>query len=325
MTTAVFGFVRKLFSVLREFQPEGVRGGLDRGDTWRHEEFAEYKATRDAMPDDMRSQIERIEQIMAAMNIPTVSVENYEADDVLGALAKQATQNGHEVLILTGDRDMFQLVAERIRILYTSGGPSPVTKPYGVAEVAERYGGLNPEQFLDMKALVGDSSDNIPGAVGVGEKTAIGFLTHVRLSGRAVCEHRRGTGAEEAAERARRRGRCAPQQEAETIVSDLDVAFDSEGFRLSGYDNATVRRIFEELEFRSLLRELEQLGEASPTRRGVGAAPVVGEEMQVQNALFPDLEPPATLQPDTGAVGVHPYLCIQTNPTWPSCWKAEQC
>ena len=97
-----------------------------------------------------------------------------------------------------------------------------------------------------------------------------------------------------------------------TIVSDLDVAFDSEGFRLSGYDNATVRRIFEELEFRSLLRELEQLGEASPTRRGVGAAPVVGEEMQVQNVLFPDLEPPATLQPDTGAVGVHPYLCIQT-------------
>ena len=125
MTTAVFGFVRKLFSVLREFQPEGVAVAFDRGDTWRHEEFAEYKATRDAMPDDMRSQIERIEQIMAAMNIPTVSVENYEADDVLGALAKQATQNGHEVLILTGDRDMFQLVAERIRILYTSGGPSP--------------------------------------------------------------------------------------------------------------------------------------------------------------------------------------------------------
>ena len=110
---------------------------------------------------------------------------------------------------------MFQLVAERIRILYTSGGPSPVTKPYGVAEVAERYGGLNPEQFLDMKALVGDSSDNIPGAVGVGEKTAIGFLTKYGSLGRAVCEHRRGTGAEEAAERARRRGRCAPQQEAD--------------------------------------------------------------------------------------------------------------
>ena len=312
MTTAVFGFVRKLFSVLREFQPEGVAVAFDRGDTWRHEEFAEYKATRDAMPDDMRSQIERIEQIMAAMNIPTVSVENYEADDVLGALAKQATQNGHEVLILTGDRDMFQLVAERIRILYTSGGPSPVTKTYGVAEVAERYGGLNPEQFLDMKALVGDSSDNIPGAVGVGEKTAIGFLTmYGSLDGLyanidEVRGPKRQQNVRDAEAVVRRNKRLM------TIVSDLDVAFDSEGFRLSGYDNATVRRIFEELEFRSLLRELEQLGEASPTRRGVGAARVVGEEMQVQNALFPDLEPPATLQPDTGAVGVHPYLCIQT-------------
>ena len=107
-----------------------------------------------------------------------------------------------------------------------------------------------------------------------------------------------------------------------TIVSDLDVAFDSEGFRLSGYDNVTVRRIFEELGFRSLLRELDQLGEASPTRKGDGAARVVGEEMQVQNALFPDLEPQATLQPRTPArSGCIPICAFRRNPTWPSCWK----
>ena len=109
------------------------------------------------------------------MQIPIVTYPNFEADDILGTLARQAAAEGTEVLVMTGDRDMFQLVDEHVKILYTSGGPNPETKIYGVAEVADRYG-LTPQQFIDLKALTGDTSDNIPGVPGIGDKTATKFL-----------------------------------------------------------------------------------------------------------------------------------------------------
>ncbi len=314
MTTAVFGFVRKLFSVLRDYRPDGVAVAFDKGDTWRHEEFAEYKATRDAMPDDMRTQMDRIEQILGALRIPIVTAENYEADDVLGALAQQAADKGHNVLVLTGDRDLFQLVADRVRILYTSGGPSPTTSAYGVAEVAERYGGLNPEQFLEMKALVGDSSDNIPGAPGVGEKTAISYLKkYGTLDGLyAHIDEVRGPKKQQnlrdAEEDVRRNKRLM------TIVCDLDVKFDAEQFRLGEYDGGAVRSIFEELEFRSLQRELEQLGETS-FAGGEGGRQAGNGVAQFQAALFSGMESMATaapLRPMASVAAEHAYKCVQT-------------
>ncbi len=309
MTGAVFGFFRKLFSVLREYRPDGVAVAFDKGDTWRHEEFSDYKATRDAMPDDMRPQMGRIEQILEALRIPTITFENYEADDVLGALARQAAAEGHEVLILTGDRDLFQLVADRVCILYTSGGPSPTTSAYGVAEVAERYGGLTPDQFLDMKALVGDSSDNIPGAPGVGEKTAIRFLQQYgTLDGlyKHVDEVRgpkTQQNVREAEEDVRRNKRLM------TIICDLDVSFDADGFRLAEYDSAAVERIFAELELRTLKRELDELGEATLAGGGAG-------EPGSQSGLFPDVQAEdsaAVLRPQAAeaAAGKTQYLCVQ--------------
>ncbi len=161
--------------MLKEYQPEYVAVAFDLGDTWRHAEFEEYKATREHMPDDMRSQIERIQEVLTALNIPIITYPDYEADDVLGTLAKRAAEQDVDVLILTGDRDMFQLVDDRVKILYTSGGPSPKTSVYGLAEIQQRYE-MTPDQFLQLKALTGDSSDNIPGVPGVGDKTAIKFL-----------------------------------------------------------------------------------------------------------------------------------------------------
>ena len=174
-TGAVYGFARKMLSVLKEYKPDYVAVAFDLGDTWRHSEFSDYKATRDSMPDDMRTQMTRIEQLLNAFNIPIITYPNYEADDVLGTLSKQAAEQGQDVLVMSGDRDMFQLVTDRIKILYTSGGPNPVTSVYGLKEVQERYA-LTPQQFIDLKALIGDSSDNIPGVPGVGEKTAVKFL-----------------------------------------------------------------------------------------------------------------------------------------------------
>ncbi len=138
-TAAVYGFVRKLFSVLREYKPEYVAVAFDTGDTWRHAEFPDYKATRDSMPDDMRTQMVRIEEVLRAFNIPIITYPNFEADDILGTLSRQAAEDEFDVLVMTGDRDMFQLVSDRVKILYTSGGPNPVTSIYGKAEVKERY------------------------------------------------------------------------------------------------------------------------------------------------------------------------------------------
>ncbi len=308
-TGAVFGFVSKLFSVLRDYRPDGVAVAFDKGDTWRHAEFSEYKATRDAMPDDMRPQMDRIEQVLEVLRIPTVSLENYEADDVLGALAQQAAAAGHDVLILTGDRDLFQLASDRVRIVYTSGGPSPTTLAYGLVEVAERYGGLTPEQFLEMKALVGDSSDNIPGAPGVGEKTAIRYLQQYgTLDGLyAHIDEIRGPKTQQnlrdAEQDVRRNKRLM------TIVCDLDVTFDADTFRLAGYDRAAVESLFAELEFRRLQRELDELGKAA------GAGVADGGPQQ-QSGLFPDgalAESTPVLLPDaTGpASDGQAYLCVQ--------------
>ena len=314
LTTAVFGFFRKLFSVLREYQPDGVAVAFDKGATWRHEEFEAYKATRDAMPDEMRPQMDRIEQVLEALKIPTLTLENFEADDVLGGLARQAEEEGHNVLILSGDRDMFQLVSDRVKVLYTSGGPSPTTLAYGVPEVAERYGGLDPEQFLEMKALVGDNSDNIPGVQGVGEKTAIRYLkeygsleglySHIdEIRGPKTQQNLRD--AEENVQRNKR---------LMTIVCDVDVTFDAEGFLLQEYDGGTVRRIFEELDFRGLQRELDQLGEAGFNGYGQGQPVQAGAEHS-QSTLFPDSESASDSsgwRPSENATEDHPYLCIQS-------------
>ncbi len=308
-TGAVFGFVSKLFSVLRDYRPDGVAVAFDKGETWRHAEFAEYKATRDAMPDDMRPQMGRIEQILEALRIPTITLENYEADDVLGALARQAAAEGHDVLILTGDRDLFQLVADRVRILYTSGGPSPTTSAYGVAEVSERYGGLTPEQFLEMKALVGDSSDNIPGAPGVGEKTAIRYLQEYgSLDGLyAHIDEIRGPKKQQnlrdAEQDVRRNKRLM------TIVCDLDVTFDADTFSLTGFDRTAAESLFAELEFRRLQRELDELGGETLAGPADGAP-------QLQSGLFPDASPADStpiLRPDATdpASDEHSYVCVQ--------------
>jgi DNA polymerase-1 len=292
-TTAVFGFTRKLLSLLREHQPEYVAVAFDKGDTWRHADFPDYKATRDQMPDDLRNQIQRIEEVLAAFNIPIVTATNYEADDVLGTLACKAAAVGVDVLILTGDRDMFQLVSERVKILYTRGGPNPSTDLYGPEELSERYEKMTPAQFIDMKAIVGDSSDNIPGVPGVGEKTAIKFLQEYGSLDNlyAHIDEIRGPKTQESLREAEanvRRNRRLVE-----IVTDLDVEFDAERFRLQGYDTEAIREIFEVLDFRSLLREVN-----------LSNVPEVTEDGQL--ALFAEEAAPAP------TVTEHPYRCVQS-------------
>ncbi|MFN8446431.1 MAG: DNA polymerase I [Caldilineaceae bacterium] len=307
-TGAVYGFARKLLSVLKEYKPDHVAVAFDLGDTWRHSEFGDYKATRDAMPDDMRTQMTRIEQMLKAFNIPIITYPNYEADDVLGTLSKQAAEQGQDVLIMTGDRDMFQLVTDRIKILYTSGGPNPVTSIYSAAEIQERYA-LNPQQFIDFKSLIGDSSDNIPGVPGVGEKTAVKFLQqyntldnlydHINeISGQKVKQAL--LDAKPLVERNRR---------LVTIVTQLDdLLYDAAQCRLHDYDPAPLIDLFNKLEFRSLIKEL-------PQADGVTKAEVpISASSSAQMSLFGEAESPTQVSATVSA-DAPKYLTVRDEAT----------
>ncbi len=303
-TTAVFGFVRKFLSVLREYKPDQVAVAFDAGDTWRHAEFEPYKATRDAMPDEMRTQMARIQQFLEAFHVPVVTYPDYEADDVLGTLARRAAEEGVDVLILTGDRDMFQLVDDRIRILYTRGGPNPDTVVYGRDEVRERYN-LAPEQFVDFKALIGDSSDNIPGVQGVGEKTAAKFLAQYEDIDNLYRHIDDVSGPKTRQNLVDAKEDVARNRRLMSIVTDLDLEYDPERFSLADYDRDAVLDFFQELEFRSLARELPQ----SPAGEGVEAEDAAVSETG-QISLFPGAEAGSSQAPVD-----NPYLCVQDEET----------
>lgn len=300
-TGAVFGFARKLLSIIKEYQPDHVAVAFDLGDTWRHSEFTEYKATRDSMPDEMRTQMVRIEELLRAFNIPIITYPNYEADDVLGTLSRQAAEHEFDVLVMTGDRDMFQLVDERVKVLYTSGGPNPITSVYGLAEVQERYE-LTPSQFIDLKALTGDSSDNIPGVPGVGEKTAAKLLKEFGSLENLYARLDAISGPKTRQSLLDAQPQVALNKRLVTIVRDLDLAFDPEACRLRSYNQDLVIALFNALEFRSLLKDL-------PQADGFGADAPPGAMESGQMGLFD--APTSSHVAEMPAPVITGYLCIQ--------------
>ncbi|MHB1354708.1 MAG: DNA polymerase I [Anaerolineae bacterium] len=174
-TNAIFGFASMLLKAINDYPPDYVILTLDAGRTFRHEAFAEYKANRPKMPEDLRSQIVRIPDLASAMGIPVYTKEGYEADDLLGTLSQQAQDAGLETIIVTGDSDTFQLISPFVRVLAPQGRMADALL-YDEARVRERYD-LEPIQLVDLKALKGDPSDNIPGVAGVGEKGASRLVT----------------------------------------------------------------------------------------------------------------------------------------------------
>lgn len=320
-TSAVFGFARKFLSVLREYKPDAVAAAFDVGDTWRHAEYQEYKATRERMPEDMPSQIERIVEFLHAFNVPVITYSNFEADDVLGTLATQASAAGDDVLILTGDRDMFQLVDDHVRILYTSGGPNPVTSIVGRDQVRERYG-LAPEQFVDFKALLGDSSDNIPGVPGVGEKTAVKLMQEYgSIDG--IYAHLESLTPKLRQSLADNRAQVERNQRLCRIVTSLDdLNYDADACRLGNYDRADVIAFINTLEFRSLIRELpevetagEPAGANSRAESGAATSPYAApEDASGQMALFAvDNDEPKLVRIER--VVTSPYLVVDNAET----------
>lgn len=174
-TNAIYGFASMLANTLRDEQPTHLAVAFDVSrKTWRFDEFPEYKATRSKTPDEFRSQVELIGELLDSMSVKRFAVDRFEADDVIATLATQAEALGYEVLIVTGDRDAFQLVSDHVTVLYPTKGVSELTR-FTPAKVEEKYG-LTPRQYPDFAALRGDPSDNLPGIPGVGEKTATKWI-----------------------------------------------------------------------------------------------------------------------------------------------------
>ena len=173
-TAGTYGFASVLLNILERDQPPYLAVSFDVGRTFRDDMFPDYKGTREKMPDDLRVQIDRIMELVQVFRIPVLTADGYEADDVLGTVARLAVEQGADVKIVTGDRDLLQLAADHITI-NLSGQKLSEAKDYGPTEVHERFG-LTPQQYIQFKALVGDKSDNIPGVAGVGEKTATNLL-----------------------------------------------------------------------------------------------------------------------------------------------------
>ncbi|HEX9801470.1 MAG TPA: DNA polymerase I, partial [Thermoanaerobaculia bacterium] len=272
-TNAVYGFLQILRKILREEKPDYLGVAWDVADeaTLRREKFADYKANRSPMPEALVPQIPQIERAIAAFRIPRLELEKYEADDVMGTLAKKAAAAGVDVVLVTADKDMFQLVGDGVRLLHTGRN-----KLYDAALVEEDFG-VPPAQVADVLALMGDAVDNVPGVPGIGEKGAKQLIReHGSLE--ALLER-----AGELTRKNYREGLATHREQAllskelTTIHTDLPIEPELERLRLDPPDVEALRTLYAELEFRTLLEELGATAEAGAVEREVVEVATPGE------------------------------------------------
>jgi DNA polymerase-1 len=259
-TAGIYGFARELMRILEQEKPEYLAVAFDTGKTFRDKLFPEYKATRAKMPEDLRPQIERIRQLVDAFNIPRLEMEGFEADDVLGSVARLVAAQGLGVKIITGDRDLLQLVNERTAVYLAGDDQNYITD-----EDVIRKLGVHPDQVVDYKAIVGDKSDNIPGVAGVGEKTTIALLEKFG-SLDAIYQNMDQVENRWKAKLETGRQNAYLSRDLAQIRTDLDIKLDLESARAHEFDSAKVEAFFVELEFRTLIKTLDRITgrEASP-------------------------------------------------------------
>jgi DNA polymerase-1 len=255
-TAGVYGFASVLLRILEQEKPEYLMVAFDTGKTFRDDLFTDYKGTREKMPDDLVTQMVRVRQLVDAFNIPRLELEGYEADDVLGSVAVKAVDAGLGVKIITGDKDLLQLVDERVMVSLPGRSLSDA-KDYLRDDVIE-FIGVRPDQIVDFKALVGDKSDNIPGVRGVGEKTAVKLVgeydtlesIYANLDELPTAVRNKLENSQDDA---------FMSQQLARIVTDLDVPLDLDQARTEHYDPIKVEKLFQELEFRSLFARLQKI------------------------------------------------------------------
>lgn len=255
-TSAIFGFLTTLNEVLQKEQPDLLAIGFDpAGHTFRHELFPEYKAQREATPEDIKKAVPIIKDLIKAYRIPILEVPSFEADDVIGTMAKAAVRKGYEVRMITPDKDYAQLVEPNLLMQRPGHGNAP-WEILGPQEVCEKYGLQSPLQVIDYLALMGDAADNIPGCPGVGPKTATTLLQQFGSCEDIIAHSSELKGAvrkkiEEHVDEIKL------SKILTTIKTDVPLQYDFEQFKIEEPDKEALRQIFTELEFRSFLTKLD--------------------------------------------------------------------
>ncbi|MCH8026899.1 MAG: DNA polymerase I [candidate division Zixibacteria bacterium] len=260
-TSAIFGFVNSLLKIIRDEQPDYIAVVLDtKKPTFRHEKYAEYKSTRAKMPDDLVTQIPKIRQAIEAFRIPIIEKDGFEADDIIGTFAIKAAKQGCQVWCVTGDKDFFQLVGDNIGILYP-GKKAGIYNKMGPEEVKEKFG-VYPERVIDKLALMGDSSDNIPGVPGIGPKTADSLLAQFDTLEDILGSYEQITAKGVREKIANNIESARLSKELVTIHLEVPVPFELEKLKKQEPDKIAAGKLFKELEFNRLAREFMPEAEA---------------------------------------------------------------
>ena len=288
-TSAAWGVANFLQRLLAKHQPEYLGWVHDSGLSFRHEQYPAYKATREKLSDELQADfdqgVERIEQMLTAYRIPILRVEGYEADDVIGTLARKGKAAGLNVVIVSGDKDFHQLIGPGVWLLNPGrGGPAAVDEQWvGMGNETERLG-VPPERVTDYLALVGDSSDNVPGVKGIGDKTAIaliqeyGALEQILANVDAIAKKRPREALREHAENARL------SKQLVTIHTDLDIDLDLDALRVGTVDSERLRALFVELEFHSLAKAVGETESSSEP-----SSPIANEARYVVVQTEPEI------------------------------------
>ena len=257
-TNAIYGFLNIMFKVLEEEKPDYMTVAFDvKKPTFRHEMYKEYKGTRKPMPKELHEQVPVLQEVLKAMNITVVTKPGFEADDIIGTLASEAEKCGHVVTIVSGDRDLLQLVTDKVmlRIPKTKSGKT-IVEDYTPEKVMEVYQ-LKPKQIIDLKGLMGDSSDNIPGLPGVGEKTATTLLLQYETVENVIA-HANDIKPKKAHEALLNSPELATMsKELATIKTDVDIEYIPEEAKCDDMYNSNAYEYIKELEFKSMLSRFE--------------------------------------------------------------------
>ena len=272
-TSATFGFVNSVLKIIRDENPDYLAILLDtKHPTFRHQQYPEYKSTRAKMPEELVEQLPRIHAAIAALNIPSFELPGYEADDICGTLAREGEKAGLEVWCVTGDKDFFQLVTDNVRV-YNPKRASEAPEKYGREEVKEKFG-VYPERVIDKLALMGDSSDNVPGIPGIGPKTAdtllaqFGDLESVLTGVDKIKAKGVRAKVTEHADLARL------SKELVTIACDVPIDFTIEELKRREVDHDACRELFVELEFTSIVKQLLGDSENMPSEETARQTPI---------------------------------------------------
>ncbi|MDU2198803.1 MAG: 5'-3' exonuclease H3TH domain-containing protein, partial [Peptostreptococcaceae bacterium] len=263
-TNAIYGFTTMLFKIIDTYQPTHISVAFDRkAPTFRHLEFKEYKAGRKKMPDELREQFEPLKELLDKFNIHRLELDGYEADDIIGTVSKLGEENDYKVFIVTGDKDAIQLASNKTTTLITKKGVGEVEE-YNFDSVMEKYE-MTPTQFIDLKGLMGDKSDNIPGVPGIGEKTGIKLIKEFSSIENLV-EHTDELKGSVKKKIEENKELAIMSKRLATIIRDVPIEVSLEELEYGDYDKDAVIEEFKRFGFTSLISRLIDLdGASEPT------------------------------------------------------------